>query len=390
MRIYENEAKALLEKASILIPRSRRTFTKDEVYQAAVDMAKPVVLKPQTLVKARGKAGLIVFASTAEEAAQSAGSLFGREHKGETIREILVEERIEMAAEWYLGIAVDYTRSAPVVIVSPSGGMDIEEVASRNAGIVYKQPVSPSSGLTVEQASALSRKLVETSSYSFPDMEPLVQNLLMGMYKVFTDHDCEMLEINPLGICRDGRIIAVDAAAAIDADALFRHADLLRCRGQAEEEFQRQKGYQDRGWTYLKMDGDIGILSSGAGITMAILDLMREQGGRPANFLDTAQMDRKGIYDAFKIFHGDPSIRTVMVNIFAGLNRCDDLAQGIKDFVTEYQPEYPVVVRMIGNREEQGKEILGSIGIRAISGLEEAVIKAIEVKIGRASCRERV
>jgi succinyl-CoA synthetase beta subunit len=127
------------------------------------------------------------------------------------------------------------------------------------------------------------------------------------------------------------------------------------------------------------MEGDIGILSSGAGITMAILDLMRELGGKPANFLDTAQMDRKGMYDAFKIFYGDPTIKTVLVNIFAGLNRCDDLAEGIKDFLTEHKPDFSVVVRMIGNREEEGKGILKSIGIDAVSGLEDAVVKVIQV-----------
>jgi succinyl-CoA synthetase beta subunit len=354
-----------------------------EVFDAAKKLGKPVVLKPQTLVKARGKAGLIAFADHAKEAARSAESLFGREHKGETIREILVEERVEMESELYAGIVIDYTRAAPALIVSHSGGVEIEEIASKSPDLVQKVVVSPSAGLTDDQAADLSRLMVKMLPQARADMEPRLQRVLIDLYRVFTDLDCEMVEINPLGVSNDGRIIAVDAAMDVDEDALFRHSDLLRCRGQDEQEYLRQAGYRQRGWTYLKMDGNIGILSSGAGITMAILDLMREQGGRPANFLDTAQMDRKGIYDAFKIFHGDLTIRTVLVNIFAGLNRCDDLAEGIRDFVTEYKPQYPIVVRMIGNREEQGKEILRSVGIDAISGLEDAVTTVIEVNGGR-------
>jgi len=233
--------------------------------------------------------------------------------------------------------------------------------------------------LSESQADDLAQFLTQSLTGSSTPSQSELSKIILALYHVYTKNDCEMAEINSLGVCKDGRVIALDAAATIDEDALFRQSGLVRCRGQAEEDYQKETDYQQRGWTYLQMEGDIGILSSGAGITMAILDLMREEGGKPANFLDTAQMDRKGIYDAFHIFYDDPSIKTVLVNIFAGLNRCDDLAEGIKDFMTEYNPKFPVVVRMIGNREEQGKKILRSIGIEAISGLEESIIKVIEV-----------
>ena len=379
MRIYEYEAKALFDKAGIPRPPSMMADDRDTVVRAAQALGTPVVLKPQTLMKARGKAGLIAFAETPHDAMDAAQGLFGRVHRGETVEHILVEEKVDLQAELYLAVSIDYTRGAPVVMAGQSGGLDIESVAAENPELILRVPVSPSAGLTEPQARTLSRFLGEALPWAGAGMGERLQGLIMALYRVFTGNDCEMVEINPLGVCKDGRLLAVDGAAAVDEDALFRRPDLVRRRGQTDEEYLKGMEYRRRGWTYLKMEGDIGILSSGAGITMAILDLMREQGGRPANFLDTAQMDRKGIYDAFKIFHGDPTIKTVLVNIFAGLNRCDDLAEGIRDFLTEYPPRFPVVVRMIGNREEQGKDILRSIGIEAISGLEDAVTEAIAV-----------
>jgi succinyl-CoA synthetase beta subunit len=188
-----------------------------------------------------------------------------------------------------------------------------------------------------------------------------------------------MAEINPLAVTRDRRFVALDAALSVDDDALFRQSGLLRPRARSREAFEREQEFRRRGWTYLPLDGDIGILSSGAGITMVILDLMRRDGGRPANFLDTAQMRRQDMYDAFQIFYPDPKIKTVLVHIFAGLNRCDDLAEGIRDFLKEFTPHFKIVVRMIGNREEAGRAILETIGIETYASLEESVRRAIAV-----------
>jgi succinyl-CoA synthetase beta subunit len=384
VRVYEFEAKALFDKAGIPIPRSIVARDADEAFRAAQKLAKPVALKPQTLIKARGKAGLIKFADSPEEAVEAARLLFGRIHQGEKVRQILVEEKVDLLAELYLGIIIDYTKAQPIVIASPFGGVEIEEIAVKSPGRIRKVPVPPSSGLSQIQARELSGFLAEGLPRTGADTGLLLQEVIMALYGVFTECDCEMVEINPLGICNDGRLVALDAAMIVDEDALFRQPGLVHPRGQSEEDFRKETEYRERGWTYLKMEGDIGILSSGAGITMAILDLMREEGVRPANFLDTAQMDRKGIYDAFHIFYEDPTIKTLLVNIFAGLNRCDDLAEGIKDFITEHRPGFPVVVRMIGNREEQGKEILRSIGIDAISVLEDAIRKVVEVNGGQA------
>jgi succinyl-CoA synthetase beta subunit len=382
MRIYEYETKELLSEAGIAIPRSGLAHSPGEAAETASSLGFPVVLKAQTLVKARGKAGLIQFAESPKQAEELAASLLGREHHGETIKTLLVEEKLDLAGELYLGIAVDYTAGVPVVLAGRAGGIEVEETAG--AGLMRKFHVTPSLGLKPEQAGEVALFLAGDEANSNAELVKQLREVILTLYRLFVERDMEMLELNPLALVPQRGVIAVDGAAVLDGDALWRQPDLVRPRNQTEAEFEQEKDHRNRGWSYLQLDGDIGILSSGAGITMAILDLMRMQGGRPANFLDTAQMDRKGIYDAFQLFKGDAAIKTVLVNIFAGLNRCDHLAEGIKDFLQEFHPDFNLVVRMAGNREEEGKRILEEIGVTPIRELEGAVEKAIEVTEGRA------
>ncbi|MEW5914330.1 MAG: succinate--CoA ligase subunit beta [Thermodesulfobacteriota bacterium] len=377
MRIYEYEVKDLLGLAGIATPRRELVHDASAAQAAAQRLGGPVALKAQTLIKARGKAGLIQFADTPAQAAERAAALLGRQHHGEKVASLLVEEKLSLAGELYLGIVVDYTNSRPMILASREGGVEVEGLAALDPAKILRLPVSPALGLTPEQAQEAARFLAGGGAG-----EGLVAELtkvVAALYSVFVARDLEMLEVNPLALTTGGKVVALDGAAAVDGDALFRQPALARPRNQSPEEFARESDFRDRGWTYLGLDGDIGILSSGAGITMAILDLMRMWGGRPANFLDTAQMDRQGIYDAFQIFKDNPAIKTVLVNIFAGLNRCDHLAEGIKDFLEQHHPKFKLVVRMAGNREEEGKAILEAIGVTPIRELEAAVQKAIEV-----------
>ena len=382
MRIYEHESKELFRKTGIPVPRSLVVQSPVEAGKVIEHLGCPVILKPQTLIKARGKAGLIAFADSRAEAERMAEKLFGQEHGGETIETILVEEKVPFEQELYLGLTVDYTEGCPVFIASARGGVDIEETAQEHPGEMSKVAVDPVVGLTNGQAQEIAEFVCRSINGATDEVQSKLGDLTKQLYSIFTQFDCEMLEVNPL-VISNGSFVALDAALAIDGDSLFRQADLVRPRGISKEAFDIERDHSKRGWTFLKLDGDIGILSSGAGITMAIMDLMRAGGGRAANFLDTAQMNRKGIYDAFHIFKDDPEIKTLLINIFAGLNRCDELALGIADFLHEYQLPFPVVVRMVGNREEEGREILKDIGIEAISGLEEAVEQAIKVTEGR-------
>jgi len=377
MRIYENEAKQLLKEKGVSVPASGMAQSPEEVADWASKLGGAVVLKPQTLIKQRGKSGLIAFADNPQEAAQASRGLFGREHAGEKVESILVEEKVDHQAELYLGVVVDYSLAQPVIIVSSIGGVSIEETAKDNPDLVSRLVVSPAEGVSPAQAEGLAEKIAPR----LPGLDvKALRDAILSLYGVFSQYDCEMLEINPLAATREGSLIALDAAAIIDDEALHLHQDLIRRRGMSEEEYQQQTRYREKGWNYLPMDGNIGVLSSGAGIAMAILDLMISKGGRPANFLDTTAMDRQGIYDAFTlIFHHDPKIKTVLVNIFAGLNRCDLLAEGIKDYLSQHQPPFKVVVRMIGNRDEEGRKILRGIGIEPIAQLEPAIDQAITV-----------
>jgi succinyl-CoA synthetase beta subunit len=210
----------------------------------------------------------------------------------------------------------------------------------------------------------------------------LMREVTKKLYQIFKQYDAEMVEINPLALCKQGKAVALDAFLNVDDDSLFRHSDLVRPRGKSKEEFEFEQNLKEMKWKYIEMDGDIGILSSGAGVTMAILDLISMSGGRPANFLDTAQMNAEGIYKAFSLFADNPKLKVLLVNIFAGLNRCDDLAMGIKRYLQENGLKTPLVVRMIGYREEEGKNILKEVNVEAIRSLEESVDKVIQIAKG--------
>jgi succinyl-CoA synthetase beta subunit len=377
MKLYEYEAKKLFEEAGIPIPQGALAASPEEVRSIAERLGGPVVLKPQTLSKQRGKAGLIGFADSPPEAEEFSRSLFSRKHEDEPIEHILVEEKVALKGELFVGLAVDYKESRPVLLLSPQGGVEIETLAKEQPGLVKKWPITVSRGLSEKDALSLAEYIRQERPGAPADRVTELQRLLLSFYTLFKKMDCELAEINPLGIREDFSLIALDGAMVMDDEAQFRHTELVRPRAQSEEAFKRDQGFKNKGWTYIQMEGDIGILSSGAGITMAILDLIHLKGGKAANFLDTAQMNRQGIFEAFQIFHNSPHLKCLLINIFAGLNRCDDLAEGIKDYLSAYQPPFPIVVRMVGNREKEGREVLNSIGIQPIASLEESVDGAI-------------
>lgn len=379
MRLFEYEAKEIFSKHNISVPRSRYAENRQGVFEAARILDAPVVIKPQTTAKARGKAGLIRFADTPQEAAQCFSEIVGRTHGGEIIRGVLVEEKVKTCKEFFLAVTVDYADAVPVLLGSPLGGVDVEADAKGNPRMLKKIRLSPSEGVTEGQAFEMADFLcAHTSPLPWHHLHEELQELTRSLYRVFRAYDCELVEINPLALTEQGPPLALDALITIDDESQFRHLELVRPRAQSQEEFAREQEFKKRGWTYIPLEGEIGILSSGAGITMAILDLIHFNGGKAANFLDTAQMDRKGIYDAFQIFHKSPNTKVLLVNIFAGLNRCDELALGITDYLRDFKAPFPIVVRMIGNKDQEGRAILEEAGIKPFPSLEEAVAKAIE------------
>jgi len=375
MRLYEYEAKEVFQKYGLAIPKGQIVESAEEARRFAVQIGGPVVIKPQVSTKKRGKAGAIRFASNPEEAFLESRSMLGMMLDHERVSTLLVEEKIEVDKECYVAMTIDYSFLRPVAIASPFGGVDIEGVAHEKPEMVKKVLFSISKG-------PIGKDYEELVTIFNRNEQMLMKEVLEKLYRVFKDYDAEMVEINPLALSKHGEAVALDAFLNVDDDSLFRHSDLIRPRGKSKEEFEFEKFLKEMKWKFIEMEGDIGILSSGAGITMAILDLISMRGGKTANFLDTAQMDAEGIYKAFSLFSGNTNLKVLLVNIFAGLNRCDDLAMGIKRYLSENQLRIPVVVRMIGYREEEGKNILREINIEAIRSLEEAVGKVIELSKG--------
>ena len=377
MRLYEYEAKEVFQKYGLTIPRGQIVESAEEARRFASQIGGPIVIKPQVSAKKRGKAGAIRFASNPEEAFRQSQPMLGTMLNHERVFTLLVEEKIEVDKELYAAMTIDYSSLRPVAITSPFGGVDIEEVAHEKPERVKKVRFSISKGpieIEYEELVAI-----------FNQNERIVmKGVLQKLCRIFRDYDAEMVEINPLALTKHGKVVALDAFLNVDDDSLFRHPDLVGPRGMSREEFEFEQSLKEKKWKYIEMDpdGEIGILSSGAGITMAILDLLKMRGGRPANFLDTAQMNAEGIYNAFSLFAGNTKLRVLLVNIFAGLNRCDDLAMGIKRYLQEHPLRMPLVVRMIGYREDEGKSILKEINVETIRSLEDSVEKVIQIAKG--------
>lgn len=379
MQLFEYEAKEILARKGVSVPKSRYVLTADEALESLTEIGLPVVLKAQTPEKRRRKAGLVRFAHSLAEVVDIFNELVGRANKERGGSGVLIEEKISLVAEIFISIAVDYTNAAPLLLVGLTGGTEVEASLVSRPEFVKKVVFSPSKGLTEPQISEVLDFVAKGKHEVFGiRTRKQLAHLIRVLQDIFKAYDCELLEINPLGIREDLSLIVIDALMVIDDEAQFRHPELVRPRGQSQEDFDRQQEFKKKGWTYIPMGGDIGILSSGAGITMAILDLINLHGGKPANFLDTAQMDRRGIYEAFQIFHMNANVKVLLVNIFAGLNRCDDLALGITDYLRDFNPPFPIVVRMIGNKDEEGRRILRDHGLEPLVTLEEAVVQAIE------------
>jgi succinyl-CoA synthetase beta subunit len=377
MRLYEYEAKQIFQIHGLAIPRGQVVESAEEARQFASQIGGPVVIKPQVLTKKRGKAGAIRIAANPDQAFRESQLLLGMTLGEEKVSKLLVEEKVEIDKEFYVGMTIDYSLLKPVGITSRSGGMDIEEVAQEKPAMVKKVQFSISEGPT-------EKELGEQVSVFKESEQGLMREIAKKLYQIFKQYDAEMVEINPLALSTQGEAVALDAFLNVDDDSLFRHSDLVRPRGMSQEEFEFEQSLKEKKWKYIEMDpdGEIGILSSGAGITMAILDLIKMREGRPANFLDTAQMNAEGIYNAFSLFAYNPRLKVLLVNIFAGLNRCDDLAMGIKRYLHEHPLGMPLVIRMIGYKEDEGKSILKEINVETIRSLEDSVEKVVQIAKG--------
>ena len=362
VRLPEHEAKALLAAAGTPVPAGRAVSNADAAAETALELGK-VVLKPLGM-KRRGKAGLILTANAPGEARTAASFLLGISPT------VLVEKHIDIAGELYLAVTVDSREKKPVMLASATGGIDVEEKTAL-PGRMARLPVSITRGLSAEAAVNFANQ-IGLENAAADDFA----RAALEAWKVFKDTDADLLEINPLAMERNGNLVAVDALLTISDDALPRQPELAAL-GKGDKGSELEQAAKAAGWAYIELEGDIGILSSGAGLTMAILDQIEAAGGKAANFLDTTQMDGDGIYRAFELLERNPRAKVILVNIFAGLNRCDILADGIVRYVSERKPGRPIIVRMIGNRDTEGRATLQAAGIEAVADMETAVGRAI-------------
>ncbi len=366
MNLREFQAKKVFAEYGINVPRGTVASNSQDVQKIAAELGCPVVLKPQLGVKKRGKLGIIAFCEEPLMAEQEAARLFDMTVAGERVATLLVEERVAIAEELYLAVTVDYSRRCPTVMISRYGGVDIEELSRNEPGKILRLPIDILAGLAGDETAAIAEFV-----------DPEVAHAASTLYSIFRACDAEMVEVNPLVRTKDGKLVAADAVLNINDAALFRQPKItalgeqFRGRDPIAEEASANK------WTYIDLPGDIAILSSGAGLTMTILDLIQLAGGSAANFLDTAQIDDDGIYSAFELLARAKDARAMMINIFAGLNRCDKLADGIVRYLKERPYDRPVVVRMIGNAEETGHRILRDFGVEPYRNLEDAVERVV-------------
>lgn len=372
MNLREYQAKNIFTKYDILVPAGDVAQNPEQVKQIVTELNKPVVLKPQLGVKKRGKLGIIKFADDPESAARESESLFGLKIKNELIKTILVESKAAIQQELYLAVTIDYGLRCPVIIISRRGGVDIEELAKSEPRQILKIPVDILNGITNENLATIA---------DFADEN--VAEIAKKLYAIFRDYDADLTEINPLIKTSTDDLIAVDAVLNINEDSLFRHPEVLPYRQEFGDLDPIAEEARENSWTYIDLPGDIAILSSGAGLTMTILDLINFAGGAAANFIDTAQIDEDGVYSAFKLLSKAKPAKALLINIFAGLNRCDSLAKGISRYLKDYPLEIPLVVRMVGNKEIEGHKILRDIGVEPFSKLEDAIERVVELSKGQ-------
>jgi len=375
MKLFEYEAKKILSAYGVQVPRGELARSPEEALKAAMRMSSPYVVKAQVLVAGRGKAGGILFAELPSEVEEKTAKLLGSEIKGMKVRGVWIEEKIPIKRELYFGVTVDRFQRTYVAIASSAGGMDIEEIAEKFPEKLVKFPVDPLEGFRSYHANYMAKKL----GYRGKQMLQLA-SIFTRLYRAAMDYDAELMEMNPLVETVDGQFVAADARLIIDDNALFRHPDYTSRLAEEGEFSPEETKARQKGLAYVKLDGDIGIIGNGAGLVMATLDAVQLHGGRPANFLDVgggAPADR--IAEALNIVLSNPNVKVVFMNILGGITRCDEVAKGILEARERLGFTKPMVIRLVGTNEEEGRRILTEAGIHVLDSMEEAAKKAVEI-----------
>jgi succinyl-CoA synthetase beta subunit len=372
MKIHEYQAKGILRKYGVAVPRGTMVTTREEAEVAAKDIlgsgATGVVVKAQIHAGGRGKGGGVKIAKSVQEAGELAVKMLGMKlvthqtgPEGRIVRRLLVEETLPIEKELYLGILVDRGEGKPVFMASAAGGMDIEQVAASTPEKILKQYIDPGMGLEPFQA----RKIAFALGLKATQINSAVQ-FLTSLYRAFLESDASLVEINPFISCADGRLFALDAKLTFDDNALFRHADLRELRDITEEDPLEVEASK-YSLNYIKLDGSVGCMVNGAGLAMATMDIIKYAGGLPANFLDVGgSASAEQVAHAFEILLSDKSVRAVLINIFGGILRVDMLATGVVEAARKTNIQLPVILRLEGTNVQEGKKILQESGLNFV------------------------
>jgi succinyl-CoA synthetase beta subunit len=367
MDLLEYQGKQLFAKHGIAVPSGEVASTVEEAVAAAERIGFPCAVKAQVLIGGRGKAGGIKIAADAEQAREHAGAILGMDIVGPhgegpfKVHQVWVEGGSDIASEYYASVILDRSEKKLLAMVSAKGGMDIEAVAAEDPGALVKRHIDP----TAPFDAAAARPIAADAGLD-EDVLDQVAEVLSKLADVASSEDATLIEVNPLIVTADREVVALDAKVTIDGNALFRHQDLAEIEAGADEDPQEAMA-KEKGLTYVKLDGDVGILGNGAGLCMSTLDVVAQAGGAPANFLDAGGGSKAdAIVDALEVITSDPKVNAILFNIFGGITRCDEVAKGIIEASRQIDLDVPVVVRLDGTNSEQGLALLEQAGIEGL------------------------
>lgn len=376
MKLFEYEAKEILANYGIPTPRGILITNESQIEDKAAALKPPLVVKAQVLIAGRSKAGGILFTYSFEETKKAAENLLKAQIKGMPVRSVLIEEKIQSRRELYFGMTIDRFEQSYVAIASQAGGIDVEEIATKTPERIIRIFIDSQQGLRPFQARQVARKMGYVGNQLL-DLGGILERLC----RVGMDYDAELIEMNPLLEMTNGKFVAVDARIIIDDNALFRHSEYKNRLIGGENELSPQEiEALKNDLAYVKLDGNIGVIGNGAGLVMATLDTIKHYGGKPANFLDVGGgAPSEKIAAALKIVLSDPEVKALFINILGGITRCDEVALGILEAKEKIGVAKPMVIRLVGTNENEGKLILKKAGIHVLESMEEAAQLAVEI-----------
>lgn len=374
MKIHEHQAKTLFLDYAIPLPREILCHKLEEIPAAVQELGLPLVVKAQVLTGGRGKAGGVKLARTQAEALQAAEQILGMDIKGYTVKKLLLAEAVDIRSEYYAALTIDRNSKSVLLMASAEGGVEIEEVAKTRPEAIHKLSIDPLLGMTSFLARRIAFKL-------FKDIALVKQaaSIFQKMYTLLIDTDASMVEINPLVLTGQAQLLALDAKMNFDDNALYHHPELETLHEPDPNELKELEA-KEKGLSYIHLDGDIGCMVNGAGLAMATMDLIKHYGGAPANFLDIGgSSNPQKVVDAMKIILSESKVRVLMINIFGGITRCDDVAKGLLEALKLLQVNIPIVVNLSGTNAKEGLELLGGSHLYVVHSMREAAQKAIEL-----------